>query len=240
MEDNHIKLHHNFSDGNPHVLTILHGEAATIHDPEQVVLSGVITAPSEYLTKRRELCPPAETHVVFNRDGRKITLTVNEKDHFRTVVTGSLKKNKFLQSLHINSTTSYTISDLLKTLRFAKRFFANPTKHTELIVKLRNFTAKITQTTNNADDRAGNKLQTFESKVTDFASTTELGFILKLPLFDGTDEMNIAINIEIDVINGAVALFLVCDDLDELEDSLLDSLFQAEKKHFEDFVIIDQ
>jgi hypothetical protein len=240
MEDNHIKLHHNFTDGNPSILTILHGDAAKIYDPEQVILSGVITAPSEYFSKRPDLCIPSETHVIFNKESRKITLTVNEKEHFKTIVTGSLKKNKFLQSLHVNSTTSYSIADLLKALRFAKRFFAQPDKHKDLIIKLRNFTAKITQTTTNSDDRSGNKHQSFESRVTDFASANDLGFVLKLPLFDGTDDINIAINIEIDVINGSVALFLVCDDLDEMEDNLVTTIFEKEKLVFEKFVIIEQ
>lgn len=241
MEDNHIKLHHTFGEGASKAeVTILHGEAANIYDPEQVVLNGIITAPSEYYTKRPDLCPPAQTHAKFSKEDRKITLVVNEKDKFQTIVTGSLKKNKFLKSLHINSTTSYSIADLQKVLRYAKRFFNDPSKHLDLIVKLRNFTTKITSTTVKSDDRAGNKVESFESRVTDFAQANDLGFTLKLPIFDGTDDVAIAISIEIDVINGSVALYLICDDLDEMEDSLVKAIFEEEKKVFEPFVIIEQ
>lgn len=240
MEDNHIKLHHNFSDGNPSVLTILHGEAQNIYDPAKVTLAGVITAPSEYYQKRKPLCHPDFTHVIFNDQLKSITLIVDEKDKFATVVQGQLIKNAFLEALSINCEKSYSIADLQKKLRFARRYFANPDDHKKLIVNLRNFTATITQTTQQSDDRAGNKMQHFESKVTDFTKKTDLAFTLKLPIFDGTDEENITIDVEVDVVNGTVALFLVSETLDEREADLRKAIFEKEKEIFKEIVIIQQ
>lgn len=249
--DQHIKMHHEFGGTTPQTITMLTGSAAKIYDPEKVQLKGIITAPSEYFQKRswfigteggpQERCgiDPSEAHVIFNKEERKITLTVNERDKFATVVTGSLNVNKFLSSLAINS-APYTIGDLQKALRFARKWFANPDQHKNLILKLRNFTATITTTTQQENDMAGNKMQLFESKVSKFTQANDLGFTLKLPPFDGVDEELIGISVEIDVINGQVALFLVCDDLDEIEDRIVNTIFEREKEIFKDIVIIEQ
>jgi len=239
MDESNFKIQHTFAEGSPAEITVRHGEAPTIYDPEQIRLSGIISAPVEYYQKRPDACKPTHTHVVFDKKGKKVTLTVDDTNKFKTIVTGSLEKHAFLKTLHINSQQSYGISDLLKTLRFAKRFFAEPGKHTEFILKLRNFTAKITQTTSQTDDRQGNKKQSFESKVEEFQKEA-LSFILNIPVFEGTDPLNIKIDIEIEAINGTVQLFLICDDLEEMEDEIVSSLFSSQKKVFASLVCIDQ
>lgn len=244
MEDNHIKLHHNFEGEEPKELVIRHGSAQNVYDPEQIVLTGIITAPSEFYQKRKEQCIAKFTHVIFDKESKKIVLVVDDFYKFKSIITGKLTKHKFLNSLEINSTKSYGITELQKVLRYAKRFFADPEKHKSFIISLRNFTAKITQTTTQADDRQGNKSSSFESRVEDFVKTSESGgglfFDLILPIFYGTDPMNIRINVEIEAINGSVALFLVCDDLDEIEDGIVTKIFETEKTIFSELAIIDQ
>lgn len=238
--------------GDKAEITMLSGQAAKIYDPEKVQLDGIITAPSEYFTKRRyvaldEANLPVEvgfsrhsTHVIFNKEERKIVLTVNEHDKFATVVMGSLKFNKFLASLEINSPQSYSIAQLQKLFRFERRWFADPDKHRQLLLKLRNFTTVITVKTQQEDDRAGNKSQLFESKVSEFTKANDLGFVLSLPVFDGLEKRQIPISVEIDVVGGSVALFLVCDELDEIIDEIVTSIFDREKEIFKDIVIIEQ
>lgn len=225
-------------------LTLRQGEALKLYDPEQIKLDGIITVPSEFYLKRKDQCLPPFTHVIFDKESKVIQLVVEDKSKFQTVVTGKLKRHKFLSSLEINSTKSYSISELQKVLRYAKRFFADPEKHKDFIISLRNFTAKITQTTTQADDRQGNKSSSFESRVEDFVKTKEgdggLYFDLKLPIFYGTDPINLRLNVEIEAINGSVALFLVCDDLDEIEDGIVTKIFEAEKTIFSELAIIDQ
>jgi hypothetical protein len=245
MEDNHIKLHHTFEEGTAKgEIIIRHGEAERIYDPEQVVLEGIITVPSEYYQKRKDQCPAKVTHVIFDKEAKFIKLVVTDYWKFKSLITGRLTKHKFLKSLEINSTKHYSITELQKVLRYAKRFFADPEKHKSFIVSLRNFTAKITQTTTQADDRQGNKSNSFESRVEDFVKTSEgsggLYFDLLLPIFYGTDPVSIRLTVEIEAINGAVALFLVCDDLDEIEDGIVTKVFETEKAIFSQLAIIDQ
>lgn len=240
MSEQHIKYHHNFKSETPSTIIIREGSAPKVYDPEQVELAGVITAPAEYLGKRPELVPTDCSHVIFNKRNRSILLIVDEKSHFKTSIIGVLEKDEFLKSLHINSTTSYTIADLAKALRFARRHFASPDDHNKLLLRLRNFTAKITQETKQTDDRAGNKMQSFESKVSEFSTANELGFVLRRPIFKGLEKQNINIRIEIDVNNGQVALYLVCDELEEMEDALLESIFSEQKAVFEKYVCVEQ
>lgn len=225
-------------------VTIRQGEALKVYDPEQIKLEGIISVPSEFYLKRKDQCLAPFTHVIFDKENKCIQLIVEDKSKFQTIVTGRLKKHKFLSSLEINSTKSYGITELQKLLRYAKRFFVDPEKHKSFIVSLRNFTAKITQTTTQADDRQGNKSNSFESRVEDFVKTKEgdggLFFDLKLPIFYGTDPMTIRLNVEIEAINGSVALFLVCDDLDEIEDGIVTKIFETEKSIFGELAIIDQ
>ncbi|WP_342088035.1 hypothetical protein [Dyadobacter sp. OTU695] len=250
MADNNMNFEFGVVDEKA-TLTVLTGQAAKIYDPEKVQLDGIITAPSEYFSKRRfahvedaRLVDVGftlhSTHVIFNKEQRKIVLTVNEHDKFATVVIGSLKFNKFLDSLEINSPQSYSIAQLEKAFRFERRWFADPSKHKDLILKLRNFTAKITTTSQQENDLQGNKKAFFESKVSEFTKSTDLGFVLSLPVFDGLEKRQIPISVEIDVVGGSVALFLVCYELDEIIDEIVTSIFDREKEIFKDIVIIEQ
>lgn len=250
--DQHIKMHHEFGGAAPHTITMLTGSAAKIYDPEKVQLEGIITAPSEFYSKRRFMPLDEDnvpvgvgfsrhtTHVIFNKEKRTISLHVNENDKFGSVINGSLVFNKFLDSLEINSSQSYSIVQLQKLFRFERRWFADPEKHKQLLLNLRNFTTVITMKTQQEDDRAGNKMQLFESKVSEFAKKTDLDFVLNLPVFDGLEKRAIPISVEIEAISGSVALFLVCDELDEIIDEIVTTIFEQEKQIFKDIVIIEQ
>ena len=235
-----LKLEHSFPEGKPSEIVIRTGSAEPIYDPTKIELSGIITSPSEYYAKRKLLMPEQTTHVIFNKEGKYIKLFINEADRFRTEVTGSLVENKFLKGLGINTETSYSIASLSKKLKNAKRFFKDPTTHQTLMLRLRNFTTKITTTTTKEDDRAGNKKESFESKVDEFVKDSPIEFTLKVPFFEGTPEMDLKITTAIDVVNGSVVMFLECEDYEVYEDQILKEIFDREKIIFKDFVIIEQ
>lgn len=241
MEENELNLTVNFPAGeNVKTLIIRHDNPAKDYDPEILKIEGIITTPSEFLSKRNHLSPPDESHVIFSKKDQTITFVVNEKNKFKTTVIGKLKKHPFISSLKINKDSGYTIKELGEVLRFQRMHFKHKEDHKNLVFKLQNFTAKVETTKTEANDHKGDKSSFINEKIINFTEENAIEFTLLIPLFEGGPKVDIPIRTEIEARAGDVVIFLLYDELDEVIEKTINDLFTEEMEKFAAFPVIEK
>lgn len=128
---------------NVNEVVIRHGDAQKIHEPVRVALNGSIEAPREFFKKRFDLHEPKATHVVYSKDKLFIELHCHEKDFDGSMVRGELKENEEIKSLGINQEKTFTHGDLLKKLKFMRRYFKEMDGYQVLIDNLQKLKVNV-------------------------------------------------------------------------------------------------
>jgi hypothetical protein len=216
-------------------LVVRTGSALPLKEPERVILSGILNTPAEYIKKRVDSISVIKTNVVFDYTARTITLTVDDCSFYKDIITGKLEINKDLASLGINNDTLYNEKELSRKLTFFGRFFESKAAYNDLIKKLNDFSAKVKQEFTNATDYRGSEAL---EKITKIEHDIPLFFVLKMPIFNGGDKREFKVNIYVAARDGGIELWLESVELHELLEKETESLFNAQLKNFEDYVIV--
>ena len=207
--------------------------------PNKVELNGVITAPSEFYKKRKDLHDPNKCHIVFDRHKGTITLVVDEQfanDNYK--VSGQVTYNPDLLEFQINAKNkTFSIKELLDTLKFRRMFFAEKSVNEKIVTSLYNFKGKIEKTIEETTDLRGNDTKV---KITTLTHDLEKDFILSMPVYKGGSPMDFRVEICIEATSGDVRVWLESKELKEIEQKSLDLIIDAELEHFKEIVCIEQ
>lgn len=223
------------------VLVIRYDDPLKVHDPEKVVLEGVITTPSEFVTKRGDLVDPKKSYVEFSKKELSITLTVNEADKFKTIVKGKLVRNPFLNMLRINTSQPFGVAELRKALQFAPIHFKDRDRHKSLMFSLSNYKAKVEKTVEEFNDRKEKtKGSSVKKSIVEVSQDFVFDFILFTPLFLGGPKVEIPITVAMEPGDGSVDLLLEYDDWEHVQEREIEAIFEQESKFFAAFAIVNK
>ncbi len=124
-------------------LEIRTGKALELKEPKKVSVSGVLTAPLEWLKQRKEQIAQKQAYIKVNADKGIIVLQLDEKDFYGAVITGSLEISPIFEKFGINSGEYKTPLEMSEFVKMNRAHFENRTAAMALVTELRNFKAKV-------------------------------------------------------------------------------------------------
>ncbi len=218
-------------------LVIREGDAAKIYEERILEISGTIEAPRKFLEKRKKDHEIQDAHVVFNREKMQIVFTLDEREHFKTTITGTLIKNPDLEVYGINKGKEFTILDLQKFLKLRRSHFTDREKNLLIVTNLGKFKAHVSTELEQNKDTRGNEKNLKETKIT---TELALDFDLSIPIFKGGENKKFKVEICFDVRDAAVSVWLESPELQEIIDGDRDGILNTELEAFKEYVIIEQ
>lgn len=218
-------------------VVIRNGEAAKIHEPLILGVSGTIKSPAEFWAKRSSLYKAEECHIEFNKLKGEIKLILNEKDYFGGEVKGSIEINPELAEFGINKEKMRTTKEMSQFLKMRKAFFSDADEAVKIIGNLQKYKAKVETQIDKMDSTRGDKKDNFEVKVD---SDIDLNFTLKMPIYKGFKDFKFLVEICLDVRDKALTLWLESAELQQIITGTRDEIFSDELKNFESLVCIEQ
>jgi hypothetical protein len=246
MENLHLKL----EQFEGETIVIREGDALEIKPPEKIKISGDINTVKSFIDKRKKIdaamdafelagrqgINPDRTVVTVDKSNLSITLELDPEDFYGTVVTGKLEIEPELTKFSIETTKKFTQQELIKLLRYGKRWFADPAAHETLLLAYMKLDVKVTaDLTNNAPDSRGNRSNSFEKKVT---SNIPEDFILNIPIFKGQEPKRFRVEIAMDSTDESVKFWLESVELAELIQIEAEKILNEQLKSCEDYVVI--
>jgi len=224
-------------EGNVAELVIREGAALEAKPPRIIEIIGTITAISIWLTARLTEIVQKNCFITVNKDALEMTLFVDEKNYYRTVVQSKLQLSKEFISFGINSEMEWECFQLSDFIKMNRTYFPDKVMVKKLITDLRNFKAKVqTETDKFKDDRANfelRKKQVVESNLPEDMK-------IKIPVFKGQPAVNLTLEISIDP--NTFACSFICpeatDYINEQTDLIFDEQIAKIKEIAPDIAII--
>lgn len=168
-----------------------------VYEQQKVALSGIISAPYEYLLKRKTTINVIDSHVEVDRDKMTIDLFVNASDYFSVPVRGALQESPIFKKFGINTGIELQPEKLSDLFKMNRAFFADRNESMVIVSALKNFKAKVNKDLEKSNDNRANITVLKQQSVT---SNLPEAFTLKMPLFKGAEpqefEVEVYINAE--------------------------------------------
>jgi hypothetical protein len=203
------------------------GQALPEIPPKIVSVAGLITAPAEFYTKRPKV---VNTHLIVDRNNKKITLVEGETDPYGTVISGQLRYNKELAAFNINKDIKYSIKDLAQLIRLKRMHFEDKQAHAKALEALYKFNAKVTTEIRDEDNRKG----TIDKQIKKEAvSNSPVEFKLDIAIYEGQPKQKLFVEVLADVSDAQVKFWLESTDLIELEYNQANEIIDAELERFD-------
>lgn len=220
-------------------LIIREGRAPDIQQPQQVYINCNLASLINYIVERDhfglsqeetagddtnpQIFKPDKT--IFLVDLEKLTLTidVDPQTPTGTKIIGSLEYNPDFTQFGINKNQTFTRDQLIKLIRFNRRFFQSVEQHETLLKSLSNLDILTSGHLQADSDNRGNKLQSFAKTAN--AKNVPLDFILNIPIFKGTTPVLIRTEVCFDVSESTVKFWLESFELPEITENLKQKMF---------------
>ncbi len=228
-------------------LTILEGKALELLQPKQLKLAGNILSVGKFIAMRGlngkngkglQLIDPALAVVIVNEADMSILLQLDPNNAHGTEVLGKLELTDELKQFHINTSKLFTREELIKLLRFNKRFFNNADLHADLLKSYQTMQIKTASELKQESDTRGNKGMNFNKTVDSANIPTE--FVLHIPVFKGFDSKVFRVEICLDATDSSVRFWFESVELNELIIIERDQIFEEQLKECSAFPIIHQ
>lgn len=179
-------------------LTILRGDAKPVYVLKGLNVSDAsIEAVQEYLKK--DGIEPEEIKnsiVSFSYESLYLKIAYSfRREHSSDNVAGCLKLHPELEKWNINKGTPIDHQTLSRFIKMNRHYFENSETAMRLVSELQNIRIKTEKEYESADDRKGNAKEMIAQKLVE--SNIPDNFILKLPIFIGTDPVAVRVEIEI-------------------------------------------
>ncbi len=208
--------------------------------PNKVHISGTITAPFDFYSKRKDLHNPNKCHVLFNKNKQTITLIIDENySESNYQITGKLELNPDLAPFQINGgkDKAFTIKGLMEVIKFNRLYFADMEAQATIVMSLQNFKAKIEHAIEDSTNNRGNETQ---SKVTKLENDLMESFVLIMPIYKGGPNATFKVEILCQVRDREVAVWLQSTELKEIMMQSIDTIINGELENFKGIVCIEQ
>lgn len=241
MENFHLKVE---NAGNE--IIIREGDALPPVAPKKIIIAGDIKTVSSFLSKRKGLADnrnPGLQQVVTERtlvtvDKEKLTilLQLDPESVYGTEVTAKLEMEPELLKFSIETGKKFTQQELIKLLKYGKRWFYDPAEQQRLLLAYMKLDVKVTaDLTNDAPDGRGNRSNTFSKQVT---SNIPADFIMSIPIFKGQEYKKFRVEICLDSTDGSTKFWLESVELMELVQIESEAILKTELESCSDYVVI--
>ena len=189
--------------------------------PEKISVSGTISTPYEWLSKRIDTVDQKRANVVVDREKMTIQLTVNEDDYYnkKHVTLVRLKYLKHLRSSVLMMVKGWIPAKLGQFLRLNRGLFEDKEKCMVLVSNLKNFNAKAKAEIEKQRDPSGSVADVYRCQV---ESNLPKSFTVNMAIFKGTAKQPIEIEFDHYLTNGEVFLQLVSPGANEVMESYRD------------------
>lgn len=227
------------------------GEAMPVKEPTKVDFTGELPSVSRYLAihgadgslndkdGNENYVHPEKAIITVNRQGRSIKLVTDCKSAYSHTITGQLELSDEIKQFKINPAgDTQTREQLVKLLRFNKRFFADKEKHAEILTAYQKFNVTTQGGLKVESDNRGNKDLGYQARV-----TTELpeAFFLEIPIFKGYAPVKFLVEICLDVSAAEARFWLESPELAEVIEIQAKNLIEDELKLIGDkYVVVFQ
>lgn len=224
MEQHTLKLE------TPGTYNIWNGKAFDAKAEPDINIAGTLSAPYDFLIGRGDI-KQNEAHLLIDRLEGAIELTLNDRDPYsQIVINGSLTEHPELQKFFINVDTRWRVSEFLKFCKVMRYYFDSREQHAALIQSLQNWSVKIEKVIKETTENSGSYLFHLENKVKEVE--LKRFFDLRIPIFTGQPVQKFQVEICLDTKSNGVDLYLISDDLLELEIATRETLIEKEVAKF--------
>lgn len=222
-------------------LIIRTGQADPVVVRDKVVINGTISAPADWYegkTQNGYFFGLDQTHVVFSYDAREITLiTEDEHSSFGHKITGKLSKNPELKVFAINSNKKFSPKELASLLKMNRVSFQDREQNMRIVKSLNDLRIAVERKIQDTNDFRGNKVASFEQEV---KTAIDLTFNLNLPVFTGGEVSTFSVEVNLDVTDAGVTVWLESVDLKEIEDRMAREMMDSVLERLSSLTTIEQ
>lgn len=230
-------------DNEKPVITILEGEYQQPKEPVKIDISGNIESIGNFLKQRYKtkdgygLQKVDMTKALVTVDEAKmnIKLQIDPENHYGTTITANLELSDELKLFCINTGKMWGRSDIIKLLRFNRRYFPDQEKYTHLIESFQKLNLQVNSNIVNESDTRGTKDIQFKKFVT---NQLPQGFTLDLPLFKGQENRRFFVELCLDVVDQKADFWFESPELDDFINEDKKVIFKKQLESCEDFPII--
>ncbi len=208
------------------------GEALPAKANKSIDISGTLGAPAQFLAGRGEI-DEKNAHLKIHSDTGKLILVLQDIDpHTTHTITGSLKKDSVLEQFKINSEHRWTNAEFLKFIKTMRFYFPDKEQHKSLVDSLQKWTVGINRVIEEHNNNTGNSKFLYETKIQGVPLQNK--FNIEVPIFQGYKKHKFTVEVGLDPKAVQVDLFLISDELIELEIGVREKIMQEELAKFED------
>lgn len=229
------KLNINFPEGKERAEIILREVDKVVEDklpvlePENVEISGNITALYDFLSKRWDAADGqidhCRTHIRVDRDNLKMVLVANETDkREKKTIFGTIQLSRQYKAFGVNNKVWESI-ELGNFFRINRCYFEAPDKNMELVSLLKRFTAKVNTEVERETKDNGSVTDVYRKVV---ESNLPEAFQVRIPVFKGAAPETFKIEIIAHVEGKHAVLELVSPDAEQIVEEVRDKLIDAE------------
>ena len=229
------KLQINFGENNGTAqLIIREGKAKEILPelaPIKTDITGLITAPAEFLRKRqldKTQIDPMHTHVLVDRDDNSIVLVMQDDDPYnRGFVIGRLYPSIKFRQFGINEAKGWEPNALGQFFKMNRAFFQDKAANMALVAQLKNFEATINSKLEKQQNEKGDFKDSYSGTV---MSNLPDAFNLTIPIFSGMEPETIEVEFYATINGREVQLQLVSPGAEQLIQELRDQIIDDQIK----------
>lgn len=230
MQQNKIEIH---TKEGTEVLEIRQGDALKPIELDRYTTSGNLESPKKFYLKNKCLVQEYDSLVLVDQKNIRITLIIGYNHPHQREITGVLLLDPEYEDLHINRNKMYSRSDLVRKLKFLRRYFPKPSDCTDLVDKFKSLESNIDLRIKQADDNRGNKTDLLEQTIEEVNFPES--FQLNIPIVLGGKPESIDITINFDLKNGTYLEFwLESVDAKDKEYEVAKNQLEESVKEFEE------
>lgn len=216
-------------------IIIRKGEAPPIKYPQPIELKGTLGAPAQFF-KCRAIDPKEypKVHLRIHNDIGKLELHIFDTDEdSEQVIIGELTKDTVIAKFKVNSEARWSVREFVKFIRTMRYYFADPAECNALVDNLNKWTVSVETVIKNHNNNDGNSLMMLEKKVGEVPIKSN--FILSCPIFQGYPKVKFKVEIGLDPKSNQVDLFMISDELIELEIGQREKIIVDELQKFDEW-----
>lgn len=238
--ENQIKIDHTgLWPNNTTTLIVREGVAESEKQTCFVEITGVITAPGDYIAHRKKFDQILQDKAIIlinkTEGGIKYISDPAADPRDRVTVLGTLKKDLTVGRLQLGR--KFDIKELTNTLRLNRALFTNKLESQAIVEQLMAFRGTIVTQLESANDLKGSKRDLFETKLT---HELQLQFKVAMPIYKDEARCEFLVEVCCDVVNGAPVFWLESPQYEELLETFRDTILERESQRFEGLTIINQ
>lgn len=236
------------------VVEIRSGQALELREPKSVHISGDINTVASFIAQRLSatvspkkeenfFAPSLQTiwanrsYIEVDKERMSIKLILDAESYYGGTVTGTLELTEDVKQFRINSNQTFKREEIVKLLRFNKRFFPNQEVYTSIVAAFSAFTGTANVDVKSSSDNRANREAALK-----VVSNSNLPneFILAVPVFKGIPPFDFRVEICYDWTDGGFSFWFESPELKEMIETKKDAIFEEQLSKCGGLVVINK